>query len=362
MKGPLVSILINNRNYAAYLAEAIESALRQTYTPVEVVVVDDGSTDDSRVVMDRYAGKIEAVERPHVGQAAAFNAAVEAARGEVLFFLDADDVCEERRVEEVMTVLLEVDPVVEGAALLFHPQRFCDAAGRATPKVFPPRLVRIEAYRRGIRAESFAEGAMAVISTPTQAGQFLVDKHYLPFLSSATSGMAITRPMAQRLFPLPERGITICADSFLSLGALLEGPVILVNRELSRFRMHGKNRYMLSRKRPNADLFFNQRDAYLNALAARQGLPQAILTLDNWERVRRYLRNKPIREILVLLMRSETRQYAAMLLRGLVSRAVAGCWRGRLAGPALSVPVSMVGPLEASKSGHLPKAARGLSS
>lgn len=320
MQGPLVSILINNRNYAGFLGEAIESALGQTYGSVEVVVVDDGSTDASRAVMERYGGAIRPVFRPHLGQAAAFNAAVAAASGAVLFFLDADDLCEPRRVEEVMAVLQETDPAVQGAALLFHPQRMCDARGNPIKKVFPPRLVRIGSYERGVRAEAFARGDMAVISTPAEAGNFLLNKHYLPFLTSATSGIAITRSLAQRLFPLPETGITICADSFLSLGALLEGPVILVNQELSRFRMHGKNRYMISRKRPNADLFFNQRDAYLNRLAARQGLPESILTLDNWERVRRYLRHKPLREMLVLLTRSESRQYAFMLFRRALGR------------------------------------------
>lgn len=361
MQGPLVSILINNRNYSRWLGEAIESALGQTYALVEVVVVDDGSTDASREVMEQYTGRIKPVHQPHRGQAAALNAGVAAAAGKVLFFLDADDLCEPRRVEDIMAVLRETDPEVAGASLLFHPQRMCDAAGRPMRQRFPGRLVRIGSYLNGTLAEAFPEGSMAVISTPSQAGQFLLHKHYLPFLTSATSGIAVTRSMAERLFPLPETGITICADSFLSLGALLEGPVILVNRELSRFRMHGKNRYMISRKRPNADLFFNQRDAYLNRLAARQGLPESILTLDNWERVRRYLRNKPLSEILVLLTRSETRQYAAMLMRRFLARLGQIRWkRSAFRDRGRDGPLKIPRMEETRKPERMMKTARGL--
>lgn len=319
MDAPLASILINNRNYAQFIGEAISSALEQTYSKVEVIVVDDGSTDDSISVIETFGNCIRLLRQAHVGQAAAFNAGVKAAAGEVFFFLDADDICEPTRVEEVMMVFKEADPSLMSSTLIFHPQRYCGANGQPRADAFPPRLVRIGAYRRGVRGESFKAAEMAVISSPSEATRFLRDKHYLPFLTSATSGIAITRPLANRLFPLPEAGITLCADSFVSLGALLEGNVILLNRELSRFRMHGKNRYMISRKRPNADQFFNRRDAYLNKLAARQGLPERVLTLNNWERVYRYLRHKPLGDILVLLTRSETHQYALMLIRRCLS-------------------------------------------
>lgn len=323
----LASIVINNRNYARFLGAAIDSALAQTYEALEVVVVDDGSTDDSRRVMEGYGDAIRSVYIAHAGQAAAFNAGVAAANGEVLFFLDSDDLCARERVERIMGVISEVEAGAETAALVFHPQRFCDRSGKETGKRFPPRLVRIDAYRRGIREESFRAGELSVISTPTEAVRFLQDKHYLPFLTAATSGLALTRLLAERLFPLPTTGITICADSFISLGALLEGSVILYNEELSRFRMHGKNRYMRRRKRPHADRFFNERDAYLNRLAAHHGIAEGILRLDNWERVRRYLRNKPLRELLVLLMRSEAHQYAWMLLRKAMVQGLC-CLRG----------------------------------
>jgi glycosyltransferase involved in cell wall biosynthesis len=86
-----VSIIIPAYNTSAYLAEAIDSALVQTYPNVEVVVVDDGSTDDTPVIMGHYGSDIVAVRQPNSGLASARNAGVHAAAGSLLVFLDADD-------------------------------------------------------------------------------------------------------------------------------------------------------------------------------------------------------------------------------------------------------------------------------
>ena len=79
---PLVSILINNFNYGRFVAQSIESALAQDYPRIEVVVVDDASTDDSQSVIRQYADRVRTVllER-NGGQAAAFNAASRRATG-----------------------------------------------------------------------------------------------------------------------------------------------------------------------------------------------------------------------------------------------------------------------------------------
>jgi glycosyltransferase involved in cell wall biosynthesis len=71
---PLVSVIVNNYNYARFLPDAIDSALRQTYGHVEVIVVDDGSTDESRVVIASYGNRIRAVLKRNGGQGSAFNA------------------------------------------------------------------------------------------------------------------------------------------------------------------------------------------------------------------------------------------------------------------------------------------------
>lgn len=87
----LVSIIIPNRDYGRYLREAVDSALGQTYEPVEVIVVDDGSTDESRSVIRSYGGKVQAVLQANLGAPGARNAGISRAAGEFLVFLDADD-------------------------------------------------------------------------------------------------------------------------------------------------------------------------------------------------------------------------------------------------------------------------------
>lgn len=94
----LVSIVIPVRDGERYLGEAIESALGQADVSVEVVVVDDGSTDESAAVARRYAPHLRLLERGRSGAAAARNAGVRCARGTHLAFLDADDVLPPRSV------------------------------------------------------------------------------------------------------------------------------------------------------------------------------------------------------------------------------------------------------------------------
>ncbi len=85
-----VSIVIPCYNYARFLGEAIESALAQTYQPIEVIVVDDGSTDDSVAVAKRYPVRV--IEKKNEGVAATRNRGAREATSEHIVFLDADDV------------------------------------------------------------------------------------------------------------------------------------------------------------------------------------------------------------------------------------------------------------------------------
>lgn len=86
-----ISVVIPCYNSDAYLAEAIESALSQTYSNKEIVVVDDGSTDNSPAIMSRYGDSILVVRQANSGLPAARNAGIRASTGEWLAFLDADD-------------------------------------------------------------------------------------------------------------------------------------------------------------------------------------------------------------------------------------------------------------------------------
>jgi len=87
---PLVSVMIGAYNAAPYLGEAIESALSQDYEPIELIVVDDGSTDETADVARSFA-QAKVIQQENGGNGAARNLAVENASGELYAFLDADD-------------------------------------------------------------------------------------------------------------------------------------------------------------------------------------------------------------------------------------------------------------------------------
>ena len=91
-KQPKVSLVIPVYNSSAYIAEAIESILGQTYTPFEIIVVDDGSADETRVKVDQYKDKIKYMYQDNRGVSAARNGGIHSAKGEHIAFLDSDDI------------------------------------------------------------------------------------------------------------------------------------------------------------------------------------------------------------------------------------------------------------------------------
>lgn len=88
----LVSVVIPNYNYAKYVREAVGSVLAQTYSPLEVIVVDDGSTDESESVLAEFGDAIKLVRQKNQGVSAARNNGIAESSGEYVAFLDADDV------------------------------------------------------------------------------------------------------------------------------------------------------------------------------------------------------------------------------------------------------------------------------
>ena len=106
-ENPLVSIIIPTYNYASYLPRAIRSCLDQSYGMVEVIVVDDGSTDDTRRVVHEMGRSIFYVFQENKGVSSARNAGLKLARGEFIAFLDADDYLKKDAVETRLRAFLE---------------------------------------------------------------------------------------------------------------------------------------------------------------------------------------------------------------------------------------------------------------
>jgi glycosyltransferase involved in cell wall biosynthesis len=238
---PLVSIIVNNYNYGHFLSEAIDSALAQTYTATEVIVVDDGSTDDSAEIIAGYGEQIIPVLKENGGQASAFNAGFAKSRGDVICFLDADDVFYENKVAETLRFLRSYEAETKDV-LLFHDLEVVDKGGSS--------LGTLELSKRGY-------------NYPPNLYQYALEHKYIPYVAGPTSGLAMTRSLAERIFPLPDRGVSTSADNFIVRAASLLGDVYEADIVLSKYRVHGENRWYGNRT-PKTEAFINIEQSFLN--------------------------------------------------------------------------------------------------
>ena len=209
---PLVSAVINNHNYARFLGQAIESVLGQTYPAklVELVVVDDGSTDGSRRVIESFAGRVKPVYQERGGQAAAINAGVAAASGGIVCLLDSDDWWREDKLARVVE-RFRGEPDL---GLVQHWCREVDSARRPVPGRIPeaPLVYRLEDFLAG---RAFFTG---------------------------TTGLNFRRDILSSVGPIPA-GITFCADEYLYTHAVFFAPVGTITEPLAWRRVHGANLY-----------------------------------------------------------------------------------------------------------------------
>ena len=159
MSAARISVVMPVYNRAAYVAEAIESVLAQTRLADELIVVDDGSTDDSLEVIERYAGpRLHVVRQQNGGIGAARNRGLADATGELVAFLDSDDIWERDKLERQLRAIEESDglQLVFGHIVEFlSPDRAADLAGTLQIGTDPmpglcatTLLLRREALRR----------------------------------------------------------------------------------------------------------------------------------------------------------------------------------------------------------------------
>ena len=102
---PLVSVLVANFNYGKYIGEAIESVEKQDYRNYELIICDDGSTDDSLHIIQEYVNlnpKIRLIQKENGGHASALNRAFQQSRGEIICILDADDFYHQKKVSKIV--------------------------------------------------------------------------------------------------------------------------------------------------------------------------------------------------------------------------------------------------------------------
>ena len=123
----LVSVVIPTYNMAAYVGQAIDSVLAQTFHDFEIVVVDDGSTDGTPELLAQYGPRVRVLRQPNRGGAGALNAGIRAGRGEWIAWLSADDLWEPRKLEKEV----EAARRFPHAALVYTDYVYVDASGKA---------------------------------------------------------------------------------------------------------------------------------------------------------------------------------------------------------------------------------------
>ena len=208
----LVSIVVNNYNYARFLTQCIDSALHQTYTAVEVVVVDDGSTDESRDVLRNFGDRIKTVFKNNGGQGSAINAGFAASTGRIVIFLDADDALAPDAIERVVSGW---NPCI--ARLQYRLDCVNELGEPLGTSVGP---------NDGLRRL----GALGVLIGPFA-------------MASPTSGNAFSRRALERILPMPESDWKICADAYLSTTSSLFGDVVSIPDALGMYRQHQSNNF-----------------------------------------------------------------------------------------------------------------------
>ncbi|NER50095.1 MAG: glycosyltransferase [Symploca sp. SIO1A3] len=215
---PLVSILINNYNYGRFLSEAIDSALKQSYSNIEVIVVDDGSTDNSQEIIKSYGEKIVPILKQNGGQASAFNAGFAASGGEIICFLDSDDLWKTDKVAEVVNTFVENPDI----GWCFHSLEFLSM----TPQKISPMIYK------GISGKYD-------LSDHLKRGKL---RNKIPEFNLATSGMCFNRALLSKILPMPEV-IRITSDDYIKYIALGVSPGFILLEDLALQRIHDNNAY-----------------------------------------------------------------------------------------------------------------------
>jgi GT2 family glycosyltransferase len=205
-----VTIVINNYNYARYLERAVTSALTQTYPRVELVVVDDGSTDNSMAVLEPYRDRCRIVTQPNRGQGGAYNAGFAASRGDAVLFLDADDALHSDAIATAMAAWRD-----DVAKVQFYLD-VVDVAerplGRRKPNI------------------PFASGREETLV-----------RLYGYYPSPSASGNLYARRVLERILPMSEERWRKGADGYTVALAALYGPIASIDRALGIYRDHGGN-------------------------------------------------------------------------------------------------------------------------
>jgi glycosyltransferase involved in cell wall biosynthesis len=216
--------LISNYNYRQYIADAIDSVLAQTTPLDEIIVVDDGSTDDSQEFIRRrygHHGIVKLVAKKNEGQLSCFNEGFRRSTGDIIFFLDADDAYEKNYVEEALKVYFQSP----GCDFLFTGYRTFHAPPGQTLNVDKTPTVSRGAIDLGFSV---------ILSLYKRVG-----------VGAPTSCLSMRRGLLEHVLPIPYLDDwRICADDCLNFGSsVMRGRKFFLKQPLVLYRIHDKNNF-----------------------------------------------------------------------------------------------------------------------
>jgi glycosyltransferase involved in cell wall biosynthesis len=216
-KAKFVSVLIDTYNHERFIEEAIVSVLEQDFpaSEMEILVVDDGSTDRTPEILRKFAPRVRVLTKKNGGQASAFNAGIPEAHGEIVAFLDGDDWWAHQKLTRVM-LAFESNPAV---GVVGHAIVEVDTGDHVSKTVAPGTIDYFD------------------LSSDSGAQSF---RDFMPFLG--TSRVSIRKSALERVLPIPE-ALTVEADEFMSTMAVAASGAVLVAEPLTFYRLHSGNLY-----------------------------------------------------------------------------------------------------------------------
>jgi glycosyltransferase involved in cell wall biosynthesis len=224
MSKPYVSVLIDTYNHERFIERAITSVLEQDMPMdgVEILVVDDGSTDRTPELVRRFEPRVRYLRKPNGGQASAFNFGFSQARGEILSTLDGDDWWAREKLRRVLeTLQANPDVGIVGHGLY---EEYSD--GRSNGLILPGSF-----YRLTIRSRQDAD----------------LFRSLAAFFG--TSRMTIRKSVLDRILPVPEE-LTIEADEYIFTLAAVIGSAIILNEPLCYYGIHAGNLFQFDKFEP----------------------------------------------------------------------------------------------------------------
>ncbi len=208
-----VSIVIPNYNYARFIPATIDSIMAQTYKDVEIIIVDDGSTDNSREVLtklqQKFSKQIKTIFQSNQGQGSAMNSGFYAATGEIIAFLDADDIWKPHKLQRVVDIFQTTDVV----GVMHH-------------------LDVVDADSNVVGTTQGSELDDDLASLIVETGNAW---HFPP-----TSGLTFRRNTLKKVFPLLW---TEWPDGFMIYSAAFLGKIRTLAETLGSYRNHGANNH-----------------------------------------------------------------------------------------------------------------------